>query len=271
MAERQSRKRRRQPSQQRAEQRAESHPGNADSSSVAAVRVTDASTQTSPPPSPRKSGEDEVDLSCLLLQPQQIFDSIDWLAWVQLSGFTRSNATSIATTAAMTGTAAATAGPAPTPASSSPLSDPPSTSVSYSASSLAPYGARGISSTPMPRQLSAVARPNTSFVAAAGLMSTADMSGECAHTVREPKRTPEGTSGPSDSSLPSAVTSSSMFHLRPSSAVVLPLNGLRAPLVDTHQRQPPHAPHVNGLSRPALLPWMNKPAAAAVSYRTHIG
>ena len=241
-----------------------------------AARTADASSQTSPPASPRASGDDAVDLSSLLLLPsaheQSSIDCTgDWLAWVQLSGFTQSNtpaaaaaaesAASATTAAVAIGSAAVSSAaltrslPSPLPAAyhSSLLSSPAfPLRATESAGGSSPYTA----SSP-PRRLAA----SESGRNASGQPSS---EGEAARRASE-----ERVDTLHAVAVAVAPSTASMSHLRPSSAVVLPLSGLHAPLVDTHRRLL-QAPHSALAQRPPLLlPWMNKQAAASSASRSH--
>ena len=278
MAERQpNRKRRRQQQHQPQRSEAAVQTDSTDGLNPSAARARDASTQTSPPPSPSVSGEDGVDLSLLLLQPQQSFDSTSsWLAWIELSGFTPPEAPATTTTAATGKPAATAAAAASSPSFAS--SEPPSASSSPSvvSPSALPIGVaattaavNGSRSTPMARYYTPAASPVGMF----GSMPLATMHGAGGQAGGEGQRA-EVVGGfpgaPIYSAAPaSTATSTSMLHLRPSSAVVLPLDGFRAPLVDT-QRPPLHAPRVNHVNRPAVLPWMNKQPGVSSMYRNHV-
>ena len=244
----------------------------------AVAEARDASTQTSRPPSPLAVVDEAADLSSLLLQPHDAIDSpSSWLAWLQLSGFTLSETLFAATAAdAADGT----------PAASTAAATPLPTTASPSASSQVPAAstyAHSSNSTPMPRHHAASAVPAPSLSSSATAMhskSTATATATAAVNRTDGRLEGEGavragqqTAGVVSGSNGFASSTASMLHLRPSSAVVLALDGLSAPLVDTQRRQYAQLA-VSGsshASRPALLPWMNKHAATSAPNRTHNG
>ena len=273
-----TRKRRRQQPQQQQQTRQLSEAAlpteSVNESQQAVARGKDAATQTSPPRSPSTADDDSADLSSLLLQPhsspQQPIDSPGaWLAWLQLSGFTQSAVpaatTSSTTTAATVPGAASAASPQPPSSSSAAFS---TSSLSSSApSSMLPSAAAATyvsSSTPMSRRhASQLPHPSTSPPPLFGSAATSTIE----HGQTRP--TVDGRAGRLASALPAAAPSTSMLHLRPSSAVVLPIDTFRPPLVDTHTL--PSHPSRSEASRPALLPWMQKQAAVSPLHRHRIG
>ena len=225
------------------------------------VRTADASSQTSPPASPRASGEDEADLSSLLLLPSaqsqvSIDSTSDWLTWVQLSGFAQSSApvataaTETATTS--TATAAVHTGGAPVNSAALAISSPSPLPAAYHSSSV--Y--------------------SSAFQLRARETAGGSPSSASSHEAREASSSGggaarRGVEERGDTLHAAAPSTASMLHLRPSSAVVLPLNGLHAPLVDTHRRLL-QAPHSASAQRPPLLlPWMNKQAIASSASRNY--